>query len=175
MTTGNVVTDNGSSWSLLGTLSQAMAGADHYWDRCHRQWQELITTGIVVTDNGRSWSLLGTLSQTMAGADHYWDRCHRQWQELITTGKVVTDNGSSWSLLGSLSQTMAVVDHYWERCHRHLYFLKFILKKYALGSQTELPYSRTGCGFVVVVTDNGSSWRLLGTLSQTSVLSQVHR
>ena len=44
---------------------------------------------------------------------------------------------------------MAVVDDYWERCHRHLYFLKFILKKYALGGP-KLNYHTPGLAAVCV-------------------------
>ena len=53
-----------------------MVVADHYWEHCYRQWQELITTGNV-TVNCSSWSLLRTWSQTMVVVDHYWERCHR--------------------------------------------------------------------------------------------------
>ena len=77
---GITVTGNDSCWSLLGTLSQAITAVDHYWKRCHGQWQQLITTRKVVTGNDSSWSLLGTLSQAMTVVNHYWERCHRQWQ-----------------------------------------------------------------------------------------------
>ena len=75
---GNTVTGNDSSWSILGTLSQAMTAVDHYWEHYHRQLQQLITTGNVVTGNDSSRSLVERLSRGMTVVDHDWERCHRQ-------------------------------------------------------------------------------------------------
>ena len=85
----NVNTGNGSSWSLLGTLSQAMTAVGHYRERYHGQWQQLIITGNIITGNDSTWSPQGMLSRAMTAVDHYWERYHRQRQQLITTGYIL--------------------------------------------------------------------------------------
>ena len=75
-------------------LLQAMPVDDHYWERCYRQCQKVITIGNVVSGNGSRRSLLGTLLQAMPVGDHYWERCYRQCQMVITIGNVVAGNGS---------------------------------------------------------------------------------
>ena len=106
--TGNVVKYNDGSWSLLGTLSQAMtvvtgvgtgggggdgSGASPQIILKCNVAPPLVAPQQTKVDYGLNspqcwepsyatgtWSLLETSSQALTVVAHYWERCHKQWQ-----------------------------------------------------------------------------------------------